>query len=375
MEKHIYNLKFNDENSKEFYETTKFISKIVLNQSVNISNNIINDYMKYIKDNKIENLRTFKEYYIEITLIGVLIKEYKDNVESYNPINYPIFFFLNKIRNISKSKKNIDKIRGRLIYKVLSRKSLCYGVTNLSKFRRTILYLKSTNDFKEEIIRIEQWGKFLKGKSNGYVNDFFITSNKLSEIIYENGDKYLKKYLLNVENYLNSYEKDHINKEDYIYCGKGIIQYYFNIISSEIMNSVYIDDFLKIKEKYIFLPSCMRNNISKCKGKTTNTGILCRNCDVNCNISKLNKKFNSNKVQIYIIPHENILLKNNKEINKRGVIGIACITNLISGGFKAIRLGFIPQCVILDYCGCSNHWYKNHIMTDINSNILLEKLN
>ena len=61
-------------------------------------------------------------------------------------------------------------------------------------------------------------------------------------------------------------------------------------------------------------------------------------------------------------------INKNKNI---GIIGIACIPNLISGGFKALRLGFIPQCVVLDYCGCSNHWlYKKH-MTKINENRLL----
>lgn len=63
-----------------------------------------------------------------------------------------------------------------------------------------------------------------------------------------------------------------------------------------------------------------------------------------------------------------MLFKLKSKDSKRGVIGVACITNLISGGFKALRLGYIPQCILLDYCGCSNHWYNKHIMTDINWN-------
>ena len=86
-------------------------------------------------------------------------------------------------------------------------------------------------------------------------------------------------------------------------------------------------------------------------------------------MKKLGKKYN---FKVSIIEHETTL--SSLDINKNkniGIIGIACIPNLISGGFKALRLGFIPQCVVLDYRGCSNHWlYKKH-MTKINENRLL----
>ena len=70
---------------------------------------------------------------------------------------------------------------------------------------------------------------------------------------------------------------------------------------------------------------------------------------------------------MYVIPHETNLLNAKREDNEKiGIIGIACVLNLISGGWKALRLGFIPQCVILEECGCSNHWLKESKMTAIN---------
>ncbi|WP_278244952.1 hypothetical protein [[Clostridium] dakarense] len=45
--------------------------------------------------------------------------------------------------------------------------------------------------------------------------------------------------------------------------------------------------------------------------------------------------------------------------------------NLISGGLKAKSLGYIPQCVVLDYCGCKSHWHTDGITTDINIKRLL----
>jgi len=49
------------------------------------------------------------------------------------------------------------------------------------------------------------------------------------------------------------------------------------------------------------------------------------------------------------------------------------IINLLSGGWKAKRIGLIPQCVLLDYCGCK-HWHENGIVTNININELLSKI-
>ncbi|WP_406542058.1 DUF116 domain-containing protein [Clostridium ljungdahlii] len=57
-----------------------------------------------------------------------------------------------------------------------------------------------------------------------------------------------------------------------------------------------------------------------------------------------------------------------------GVVGVACVLNLIEGGLKARSLNLVPQCVILDYCGCKNHWDNNGIQTDINCKKLFEIL-
>ncbi|WP_455542106.1 DUF116 domain-containing protein [Intestinibacter sp.] len=186
------------------------------------------------------------------------------------------------------------------------------------------------------------------------------------------GDDNLKLYLPNLENYLNKYREDHYNKEDIVYCGKGTVQYYFNMIFSEIMNDIFRQDFLNTDEKIVFLPGCMTQDEKPCKRSNTSYGSKCNHCSSNCNVNRISKLGEKYNFKVYIIEHETTLssldIKNNKDI---GIVGIACVPNLISGGFKALRLGFIPQCVVLDCSGCSNHWlYKKH-MTSINENRLL----
>ena len=94
---------------------------------------------------------------------------------------------------------------------------------------------------------------------------------------------------------------------------------------------------------------------------------------LNLKVNKLNNLMENRYIDVCIIPHETIINKIDvKDKNKIGIIGIACIPNLMSGGWKALRLGFIPQCVLLDYSGCSKHWLDKEKMTEINE-LYLEK--
>ena len=81
-------------------------------------------------------------------------------------------------------------------------------------------------------------------------------------------------------------------------------------------------------------------------------------------IGKMAKKYNA---QVIIIDHASDFNEMKiKDIQDGvGIIGIACILNLLSGGWKARELGLMPQCVILDYCGCKKHWDKVGFMTQI----------
>jgi Uncharacterized conserved protein len=74
--------------------------------------------------------------------------------------------------------------------------------------------------------------------------------------------------------------------------------------------------------------------------------------------------------EVTIVPHESTISSREKEAGLLekdiGAVGVACVLNLISGGLMLKGLGIPAQCVILDYCGCKNHWHDQGIPTDIN---------
>ena len=138
------------------------------------------------------------------------------------------------------------------------------------------------------------------------------------------------------------------------------------------MNDVYKDRFISCKEKRVYLPACMRKNKETCKSIKTNEGFKCMKCNKGCSVRTIALIGERKGFDTMIIPHQTSLfdIRGKKEI---GVVGIACILNLLSGGWKAIRMGFTPQCVVLEYCGCAHHWCEKDVPTEINYSVFRDK--
>ena len=373
-----YSLKLDNEDSDEYYKIVSKISKDFTGKCLRDTEDLLKDFMYFIENNEIENLRTREEYFIELLLIGVVLKEYINNARAFKVITRGVFSFLNKLRMKSRgeNKNKIDALRGKLMSKILIKKKYINKNISLAEIKLTIKWLQATGDFNEEVLRLNNWMKFLENRNNEYIGKVVMECENLINYLNDIGKKQLHIYTKNIENYLKNYGIEHKYKEDYIYCGKSEIQYYFNMVSAEIMNDVYREKFLKCKEKLVFLPACMRQISTSCKGIIENMGYKCINCSKVCNVSKLTALEKEHKFKVYTIPHESLLFNiYDEENNQVGIIGIACVLNLISGGWKALRLGFNPQCIVLDYCGCSNHWMKKPLMTNINYNRLKELTN
>lgn len=379
-----YCLKIDKLNYEDYYLTLRKLGDMIIKKDLDKSKRYIYDFKKYVCD--FEDLKENKYYFIEILMIGVLFYEYIDYTSNFKSYLSPVYSFLNRARD-SKLKPQVDLIRGRIntslytlnkenqIFKSSFNTDSNYRYTfyNINYFSKLINWLDATSDFKDEVIRLRVWLGFLKTKPKEYISFFFDFTLELVTYMKTLGDDNLAIYMSNLENYLNTYKKDHYNKEDIIYCGKGPIQYYFNMIFSEVMNDIFRSDFLNTDKKIVFLPGCMTQDKTPCRRSETSYGGKCNHCSKNCNVNKITRLGEKYNFKVYIIEHETTLssldIKKNKNI---GIVGIACAPNLISGGLKALRLNFAPQCVILDCCGCSNHWLKNKCMTSINENRLLE---
>ncbi|MBK7029286.1 MAG: DUF116 domain-containing protein [Bacteroidales bacterium] len=75
----------------------------------------------------------------------------------------------------------------------------------------------------------------------------------------------------------------------------------------------------------------------------------------------------------YIIPHSSDFTRFLEKWQNQpdtSLIGVACILNLLTGGYEMKNLNISSQCIFLDYCGCKKHWNEEGIPTDLNINQL-----
>lgn len=357
----------------KYYSICNEVSKTTLSIIDSKCNDYLDEFLSFIEREKIEKVRTREEYSIEILLIGVILKEYGGYTKNL-AIYGPLFKSLNILRKNPKYKSKVDKIKGRLMTLLLLDKKEEKNYVTLKNFKRILLWMDMTGDFKEELFRLKNWIRFLRKKSSTYYKKFIKDILYVIEVFYKEGKDKLGNYLLNLPKFLEEYLYKYKNREDIIYCGKGEIQYYFNMVSAEIMNNVYREKFLKLKKRKIFVPVCMIQKERQCRRIENNNGDICIGCTKRCNVNVTNIFSRERGAKLIVIPHESNLFYGNNNCNKEvGIVGVACLVNLISGGWKALRLGFIPQCVVLEYCGC-NHWLKKEEMTVINYNRLEEIL-
>lgn len=376
MEKITYFLCESNESSTEFYKKNLNFSKKVLNKLEDNFSNDINDYMNYINKNNMEQLRSKSEYLLEILMIGVFWKEHVNKAISLSKIPRNILIKLSTLREKESIKKIVDINRGLLEYLFLNRRSNDKVKISLENYKKLVNYLKACGDYKEEAKRLEVWISYFFSLNKNKVEKILTSYLEFAKYFEDISQEVLGIYTKNVNLFLKNIDKKYKYREDFLFCSRKEVEYHLNMVGAQIMNEAYRKEFLKTKEKGLLLPSCMRIKDEKnCKAIKTEEGYICNSCSKNCNVNKYDKLGKKYNFQVYIIPHESsISVKNKIKYGHIGIIGVACVLNLISGGLKAKNLGFVPQCVFLDYCGCKDHWHDKGIITDINMSYLLYSL-
>lgn len=382
-----------------YYKDIKIFTDNILEKSSEFVDYFFNDLFNYLKKNSKKyfintynnnnrntnnnNIRDPEqlenELKFELIMVGVLWNTYSLKSHNIDLDNVNLLKELGNYRNNlnpeqSKLKEDIDEIRGHLntIFFLDYSNAIKNYETNLDNFKKLIKYLEASSEFNYELKAINEIYKYLITKNTEEVEKILSSIIKYGKYFTKESEKHLGKYTYNVVNYINESFEAHINKEDIIFCNRKETEYHLNMFGAEIMNRLFRKEFKNRPRKAVLVPGCMKRNIKKCQAKEEKLGEVCKLCNNNCNVCKITKKGLNENFETYIISHESAAFKNATEEDKKelGIIGVACVLNLISGGWKAESLGIPPQCVIIDYVGCINHWDNIGFPTNINFNEL-----
>lgn len=377
MEIITYSLAGVHSNSDHFYKNLSIFTDEAMNQVDDLAKQIIKEYMDYVETYKIEKLRKHEEYAIEYLTLGVLWQVYSCDALGLPDLPKHILIGLYDLRQQGGSlKPGADFLRGILATMFLS-PNLYDNVNildpNLNHLDKLIDWLSATGDFSQEVKRLKPWREFLFTKSTQNSTDYLATAITLAAWFEARSDEALGQFTGNVDNYLNNIRPTRYWMEDVIFCGRRKVEYHLNMLGAEVMNRAYREEFLKAPKKAVLLPSCMcRLPEELCQACDASMGKECTGCTKECIVNFLTEMGKQHNFQVLIMSHESSIFPKGKvdnvEESSVGIVGIACVLNLLSGGWKLKALDIPAQCVLLEYCGCKKHWHKEGFPTRININ-------
>jgi hypothetical protein len=378
METITYSLKGNQKNSDNYYKEIKSFTDDVLNEFEGFGTQVILDFMSYIEEMNMGEIRSYLEYIFELLMLGVFWRVYGVRAAHLDKNPQKILENLVKERNQNEpAKETIDIIRGMIMKPFLLSENNDTPDLTVINFEKLLAYLKAAGDFNQELRRLEIWKGFLETKAPEIASEYLANAFLFADWFEYKSKVVLGQYTANVDKFLAEKHHEHLFQEDVIFCGRREVEYHLNMVGAEIMNRSFRKKFEKRPRKALILPGCMKYSAgTKCRAQDTDLGLRCGECLKSCNVNRLTKIGDEYGFEVYIVSHESSAFsKSTKEDrNELGIIGVACVPNLIAGGWKAVSLGIPAQCVLLDYSSCKNHWDEEGFPTSINLNQLMKLL-
>jgi len=295
---------------------------------------------------------------------------------------YPIICILKILTKIRSRfrilKTGIDFLKGFIFTVFFKRDYNNIYDYNLVTLGRLINWLEGVGDFKEEVSRLNRIMFFLKTLPEDTINEYFLLFRDMFEYFQNNISPILKNYTFNGDS-KEEYISTDFCREDYVLRDKSEIEYHLIMVGAELMNRSLKDKFLKTEEKILLIPACARPYNNKNK-KCRRDGFIyhCTECNQDCNVFQIKKLGEEKKIfKTLIIPHSTDFtnqLKKWQNQEKIGLIASACVAHLFLGGYEMKKLHIPSQCIFLNFSGCSSHWTKKGIPTEIDLNRLLQLL-
>ena len=368
-----YNLIVKENNSDKFYNVLSEVTSIVTHRADQKFALELDKFIAYIESTRLETLRLRREYLIEMVLIGSLWNRYISNALG---ANFVITKFAQALAGLRQEKPEIkpeiDQLKASLLNDYLLKHSDEEATPDLVNYKLLLDWLASTGEFKEEVIRLENWEQYfatldeLEVKS--VITDMTEFADEFAEVVYP----YLHEFTAGLFDFYDYSCSENSKREDIILRERTEEEYHLNMVCSQILNDAYRSEFKQTKEKVVLLPTCMNLNPFDCKAVSDGEHKYCTACDANCHVGQIKSAINGS-AKIALIPHSSgfsQFLKKWENSESVGLVGVACVLNLLSGGYEMRKLNIKSQCVFLDYCGCSKHWDSEGISTNINLNQL-----
>jgi len=367
-----YSLQGNQRSSDRYYEAIATFTDEVL-AKVEELQPLIEGFQAFIKRTHCEEVRSQEEYLFEFLTLGTLWRLYCGAAKGLSVVPRRLLTSIVNVRKQGGSIKRLaDVSRGvlaTLFLSPLGRHS--YPQPTFGHLNKLLNWMAATGEFQQEVMRLRAWRDLWSCCAPETTCDDITQAIAFAEWFEQASLTALGEYTPNVDKFLKESQPSRRWKEDVIFTSRRRVEYHVNMVGAELMNRAFKDAFHATKRKAVILPTCMRYHAKpKCQARSNALWCECTGCTPQCRVNQLTVMGEKFGFEVFLVPHESSVFSDGsgKQLlgEDVGIVGIACVLSLVSGGWKARSMGMSPQCVLLDHCGCKKHWHEKGIPTDIN---------
>jgi hypothetical protein len=135
------------------------------------------------------------------------------------------------------------------------------------------------------------------------------------------------------------------------------------MLEIELTNRIFVAQFRASERRLAFLPHCLRDLSADCLAAQRDLDYVCKGCTNECNVNQVSKALRHHGVKPYIWMTANLralFRKMNKDGESLGVLGIACIPELVRGMRMCRKYGIPVVGIPLDANRCARWWGEFH---------------
>ncbi len=372
-----YSLREVPAGSSGYYRTIARFADEVLAEEEKRAGSLLDAYQSAQDSNSTPAEVTRPEAALELLTLGVLWQTYSGVAQSLSPAPRRILKQLVRLREGSRLlKPGVDLLRGLVGACFLPRGNTPPPEPTLEHLARLLDWLAATGELQQELKRLRRWQSFLAGESPEQATTAFTTAIDLATWFGHRSLAVLGRYTANVEPFLARTRRRYRWREDAFLCGRRRVEYHLGMVATELLNRVHREAFLATPVRIVLLPPCMKaQSDDKCKARSSHQGSVCAHCTPSCRVNRLTQLGDRYGFRVVLLPDELRALAGAGGSNRSvGFVGISCVLTNASGGWETRALGISAQGVLLDYCGCSYHWHKQGISTNLDEEQILAVL-
>ncbi len=375
----VYDLSLGTGSSDGFYVALAEFSDRVLAAIRRRTGSAIDDFMSYVRVELREAERSRGEYELDLLILGLLLGRYLGAAEATPGWVMAVARELYWHRRESPwAKPAADVARAILSRFFLAPKIGCKadaGPYSIDRLTGLIDWLQATGEFEQEVRRLNNWRSYLRTLPVEDGRRWMSDAVEQFGWFEREAAAALGAYSSGVAAFLATEHAHRGIREDQIFCGRQPVEYHLAMVATEIMNRGLRERFEQMGHKAVLVPECMRaKSAASCRARVAGVDIVCAGCDAACPINRITQRMREVGATVYLIPHSTGFsrwLERWQREPDTGVVAIACLMNILPGGYEMRARRIASQCVPLEFPGCRQHWRQERLPTKLNEERLV----